>query len=323
MLATITHTKCGFQQPRSGASAERRRPRQSQTAALCRDAATRHGLNERSFASQPSSAFTLVELLVVIAMLTLLAVLLVPASAHVRPGAQAVQCLNNLRQMANSWKMYAGDNAGRIVSAYPAYAGFTATWCAGTAESGGVSGGYTFGGADPAGIQAGLLWPYTKTLRLYHCPTDHRVADGAGIPTAFKGKPILRSISMNSFMAGMSYGATPNWVVTSPTGARDPNHPVYIKDSEIKLPKQTWVLADEDQDSINDGMLIVDVGGSRRLIDLPSRSHRFGYGICFGDGHAEIIQLRDDASKNWLPLGGLAGGLNDWMRFTNITTHSL
>jgi prepilin-type processing-associated H-X9-DG protein len=171
------------------------------------------------------------------------------------------------------------------------------------------------------GIQKGLLWNYTKSLGLYHCPTDHRIADGSGVPSQFVGKPILRSISMNSYMAGRSFGVNPTWVVTSPNGPQDPNHPVYLKDTEIKLPKQTWVLVDEDQDSINDGMFFVDVGGTYGFIDLPSRAHRFGYDICFADGHVEIDQFKDDASKDWRI--GLPGGLNDWMRFTNITTHPL
>ena len=105
---------------------------------------------------------------------------------------------------------------------------------------------------------------------------------------------------MNSFLAGTSRGGNPDWVIIYPTGARNTNHPVYLKETEIKLPKQTFLLVDEDQTSINDGMLLMDVGGSLRFVDLPSRAHRFGYGICFADGHAEIDQLKDDASKNWL-----------------------
>jgi prepilin-type processing-associated H-X9-DG protein len=167
----------------------------------------------------------------------------------------------------------------------------------------------------------GLLWPYTRALGLYHCPTDHRVADAAMVSPQFKGKPILRSISMNSYMAGRSYGATPDWSQSDPTGPRDPNRPVYLKETEIRLPRQTWLLLDEDQDSINDGMLFVDVGGSRRFLDLPSRAHRFGCNMSFTDGHAEAFILKDDASRNWVVVG--MGGLNDWMRLTNLTTHPL
>ncbi|HOX57812.1 MAG TPA: prepilin-type N-terminal cleavage/methylation domain-containing protein [Candidatus Paceibacterota bacterium] len=270
---------------------------------------------------QPRYAFTLVELLVVIAVLALLAVLLLPASAHVRPNAYAVQCRNNLRQLAFACKMYADDNNGRIVSAYPNYGGFTATWCAGNAAIGGMPSSYLYGGADPTGIQKGLLWPYARSLGLYHCPTDHRVADAAAVPAQFKGKPILRSFAMNSYMAGRSFGGSPEWYVTNPGGARDPNHPVYIRETEIRLPRQTWLLLDEDPISINDGMFIVSVGGSSVFIDLPSLAHRFGCNMSFADGHAEAFILKDDASRNWI-VGGM-GGLNDWMRLTNLTTHPL
>jgi hypothetical protein len=167
----------------------------------------------------------------------------------------------------------------------------------------------------------GLLWPYVKALGLYHCPADRRIADAAGVAAQYKGKPILRSISMNSYMAGRNFGASTAWVATSPNGPQDPNHPVYLKETDIKMPALTWLAADEDPESINDAMLCVDVSGSVRFCDLPSRAHGFGYGISFNDGRAEIYKLKDVASQQW-HVGSL-GGLNDWMRLTNVTTHAM
>jgi prepilin-type N-terminal cleavage/methylation domain-containing protein len=267
-----------------------------------------------------SCGFTLIELLVVIAIIAILAALLLPALAKAKLKGQRVYCLNNLRQVAVACKLYADDNSGKIVSAYTTFNNFTNTWCGGNAETGGLPGSYLYGGADPTGIRIGLLWPYTKTLGIYHCPADNRIADLASPP--FKGQPILRSISMNSYMDARSFGANPDWVVTSPGSAMDPLWPVYTKEVEITKPALTFLVLDEDPQSINDAMFLVDVSGSARFLDLPSRNHGFAYGINFNDGHAEIYKFMDAASKTWTPTSPRpAGGLNDWMKLRDVTTH--
>src|SRR5690349_9129946 len=137
--------------------------------------------------------FTLIELLVVIAIIAILAAMLLPALARAKAKAQRIYCINDLKQVAVACKLYADDNSGRIPSAYPTYGGFTSSWCGGNAETGGAPGSYAYGGSDPTGIQGGTLWPYTKALKLYHCPADNRIADAAGVLPQYKGQPILRS----------------------------------------------------------------------------------------------------------------------------------
>jgi prepilin-type N-terminal cleavage/methylation domain-containing protein len=57
-------------------------------------------------------AFTLIELLVVIAIIGVLASMLLPVLASSKRKSQGVICLNNTRQFALAWRLYAEDNDG-------------------------------------------------------------------------------------------------------------------------------------------------------------------------------------------------------------------
>jgi len=122
---------------------------------------------------KPRAAFTLPELMVVIAVLGGLFVTILPALARSKGSAQRTICSDNLRRLMQATIMYATDSHD-----YLPEPNWNSPW---------IKPGWLYdarGGSVPnlaaapyntnpiLAYQGGLLWPYLKDMGLYRCPLD-------------------------------------------------------------------------------------------------------------------------------------------------------
>ena len=226
--------------------------------------------------------FTLVELVVIMAIIGVLAGLLIPALGKAKALAQRTACLSNLRQLGLSWTLYSGDNDGRLVESYPGNpANNPYAWVLGNMQNASDA-------VNPDLIMRGQLFQYNNNLTIYRCPADRGMT--------VNGKPVqpVRSCSMNAFMGDSSRFGNPTYQAIS--GIENEYAPCYPKESDLKRPSSLWVLIDEDNRTISDGFFTFDPTGKQRPTHYPASSlqrHNFGFGMAFADGHSEVWRFSD------------------------------
>ena len=261
-------------------------------------------------------AFTLLELLVVIAIIAILAALLLPALSLAKIKAQRLSCMNNLRQLSVACKMYADDNNGSLVSSWPlgdaTHVVNPACWCPGWAsttqpENPLYGPAPQFSPTNVYALQQGAVWPYLKSAAVYRCPADQR---------NINGQPVVRSYSMNSWMNGRTYGdPTGSSTYTTPQADGSLTYTLFRRESQITQPALMWNLIDEDASTINDSLFLVDMDTANNIYDIPSNRHGNNYEINFADSHMESIKMQESLA-DWDDSNPDL----DWLRLKSMTT---
>jgi prepilin-type N-terminal cleavage/methylation domain-containing protein len=249
-------------------------------------------------------AFTLIELLVVIAIIAILAALLLPGLAKAKLKAQGIYCMNNHRQLALAWRMYAEDNHDVLVYASDDPWDWHVDWQ--TLDQ--YAWTLTHMDFDPSNqgnwdINFDMvnrpLWPYTsKNPSIYKCPSDHSYLTVDG-----EQKPRVRSMSMNLYVGGFD-GTDGGWGWAEP-------YRIFTKLPDIYNADKIFVFLDMREDSVNWGNFMTCMSGyspadpSQYCFDgdFPGMYHHFACGFSFADGHSELKRWRDPRTMPPLTQG--------------------
>lgn len=215
-------------------------------------------------------AFTLTELLVVIAVIALLAALLLPVLGKSKARAEGVTCANNIKQLSVAWQLYADDQEGVLVNNHgvPETLARRSTWANNVQD--------WLDGDDNTNLvflRGSKLGAYAnRATAIYKCPSDRE--------PALNGQRI-RTMSMNAQVGNDG----------EITNRFNPNYLHFLKESEIPTPAGIFVFLDEHCDTLNDGFFV------NRLDDykwgnLPGSYHNGAVNLSFADGHVESHRWR-------------------------------
>jgi prepilin-type processing-associated H-X9-DG protein len=262
----------------------------------------------RNNADADRNAFTLTELLVIVATVGILAAVVLPALAGTKTDSKSFQCMNNLKQLATAWILYSDESNDRVVDlcTYEVSRGISPV--SNNAREGvpwrtsisamsppplpaGIPAGsqaaqkflIEWGFERPAPNIAGPLYGFVPNPDIIHCPADWR-ANLAIKYQPYGGPFAWDSYSGSAYLNGEAGGFTKRSQILHPSG------------------RFLWTEA-SDMRGENLGSLEMNIYGSLKdqggpfhaaqFSDSPGAFHVAAANFNFCDGHVENHKWQD------------------------------
>jgi prepilin-type N-terminal cleavage/methylation domain-containing protein/prepilin-type processing-associated H-X9-DG protein len=205
------------------------------------------------------AGFTLVEMLVVLAVISILAALLLPALARAKARANQTRCLNNVRQLGLALTMYAGDYSGEFPPR-----------------------------AVPPNAWPHKLKPYYLNWEVVTCPSDRFGVSGFFADDSNPNRSFLINGFNDYFMESLSeaeYQRHQNW-----------SWPHGMKETAIPNPSETIVFGEKRTGSLHVHMDIDQGSLGNDFEEVEHRRHSRGSNFAFADNSVRVLSRNQEIS---------------------------
>jgi prepilin-type N-terminal cleavage/methylation domain-containing protein/prepilin-type processing-associated H-X9-DG protein len=228
------------------------------------------------------AAFTLMELLVVVAIIGILAALLLPALSQSKARSRRTTCLNNLKQINLAFQLYAGDNNDALPAA-PNTVAYTAF----------VTNHFAIFYKELVKNYTGLQGAVSPQDKLFACPADNFYFDGGYEEGSYHS-------SSNVDFSSYAYNGLGGTTNVPPTLRGQTKLPGLFgrKLASIKDPAKTVV--------VEEFSAFWPFFWHETQFPRPGQNGINGFNnaqsvVSFADGHVSYIPIYFDTSFNYIP----------------------